>query len=77
MAANAEDASLKGTVTDAQGEPLIGAMVHVEGTSIAAATDIDGNFSLTAPVGKTLKVSYVGFDPVSVKVTAGKPITGL
>lgn len=72
MAANAEDASLKGTVTDAQGEPLIGAMVHVEGTSIAAATDIDGNFSLTAPVGKTLKVSYVGFDPVSVKVTAGR-----
>lgn len=57
MAANAEDASLKGTVTDAQGEPLIGAMVHVEGASIAAATDIDGNFSLTAPVGKTLKVS--------------------
>lgn len=47
-------------------------MVHVEGTSIAAATDIDGNFSLTAPVGKTLKVSYVGFDPVSVKVTAGR-----
>ena len=72
MAANAEDASLKGTVTDAQGEPLIGAMVHVEGPSIAAATDIDGNFSLTAPVGKTLKVSYVGFDPVSVKVTAGR-----
>lgn len=72
LAANAEDASLKGTVTDAQGEPLIGAMVHVEGTSIAAATDIDGNFSLTAPVGKTLKVSYVGFDPVSVKVTAGR-----
>lgn len=72
IAANAEDASLKGTVTDAQGEPLIGAMVHVEGTSIAAATDIDGNFSLTAPVGKTLKVSYVGFDPVSVKVTAGR-----
>lgn len=72
MAANAEDASLKGTVTDAQGEPLIGAMVHVEGTSIAAATDIDGNFSLTAPVGKTLKVSYIGFDPVSVKVTAGR-----
>lgn len=72
MAVNAEDASLKGTVTDAQGEPLIGAMVHVEGTSIAAATDIDGNFSLTAPVGKTLKVSYVGFDPVSVKVTAGR-----
>lgn len=72
MAANAEDASLKGTVTDAQGEPLIGAMVHVEGTSVAAATDIDGNFSLTAPVGKTLKVSYVGFDPVSVKVTAGR-----
>lgn len=72
MAANAEDASLKGTVTDAQGEPLIGAMVHVEGTSIAAATDIDGNFSLTAPVGKILKVSYVGFDPVSVKVTAGR-----
>lgn len=36
-----------GTVTDEEGEPLIGATVKVEGTSQVAATDIDGKFSFS------------------------------
>ena len=39
-----------GQVLDEQGEPLIGVNVLVEGTSIGAITDMDGNFSLEAPV---------------------------
>lgn len=48
----AEQASVKriaGQVLDEQGEPLIGVNVLVEGTSIGAITDMDGNFSLEAP----------------------------
>ena len=48
-ATTANAATITGTVTDAQGEPLIGATVAVKGTANACATDIDGNFSLKAP----------------------------
>lgn len=60
-ATTANAATITGTVTDAQGEPLIGATVAVKGTANACATDIDGNFSLKAPVGSTLAISYVGY----------------
>lgn len=56
-----------GTVVDEEGEPMIGASVLVQGTSIGASTDIDGNFSLAnVKKGATLLVSYVGYDPVKV-----------
>ena len=45
---SAQQISIKGTVTDQSGEPLIGVSVTVPGTKIGAATDIDGNFGLTA-----------------------------
>ena len=67
----AEQASVKrivGQVLDEQGEPLIGVNVLVEGTSIGAITDMDGNFSLEAPVGSTLSISYVGYTPKTLKV---------
>ena len=61
--------SIKGTVVDTEGEPLIGATVQVEGTSVGVSTDIDGNFVIRAAVGQTLLVSYVGYSPKKVKVT--------
>ncbi len=63
-------AIVKGTVTDKAGEPLIGATVMVAGSSTGVATDIDGNFSLDAEKGKTLRVSYVGYITQDVKVTS-------
>ncbi len=51
---------IRGTVTDANGEPLIGATVLVKGTSKGTATDIDGNYVLAAQPGDILVVSYVG-----------------
>ena len=62
------DGKVRGTVTDTNGEPLIGATVMVKGTSTGAATDLDGNFALNANPGDVLVVSYVGYLPSNVKV---------
>ena len=60
--------TVSGTVTDPQGEPLIGASVLAQGTTTGASTDIDGNFTIKiAPTG-TLVVSYVGYDTQNVAV---------
>lgn len=64
----AQAAIVKGTVTDQSGEPLIGATVMLAGSSVGTATDADGNFSIDAEQGKTLKVSYVGYLTKDVKV---------
>lgn len=54
--------SIKGTVTDESGVPLPGATVVVEGTSNAAITDFDGNYSINATLGDVLVASYVGYN---------------
>lgn len=62
-------------VTYEDGEPVIGASVQVVGaTSIGTITDIDGKFALTVPEGKkTLRISYVGMEPLEVAVS-NKPL---
>lgn len=51
-----------GVVLDDKGEFIIGASIVLKNnTSIGTVTDIDGNFSIEAPVGSTLVVSYIGF----------------
>ena len=57
-----------GTVSDEEGEPLIGASVIVEGASGGVITDIDGRFNIQASTGQTLCVSYVGYTPENVKI---------
>lgn len=61
---------VRGTVIDEAGEPIIGATVLVKGTNHGTVTDADGNFSLTAPAGGTLVVSYVGYTTKEVPVSA-------
>ena len=52
---------ISGTVvTEGDDEPAIGATIKVQGTTIAAVTDIDGNFTIEVPSGKKLVVSYIG-----------------
>ena len=58
-----------GTVLDAAGEPIIGANVVVEGTTIGVITDIDGKYELEAPKGSSLVISYIGFSSKTVKAT--------
>lgn len=59
---------ITGQVLDEQGEPLIGVNVLVKGTTIGAITNLDGNFTIEAPVGSTLSITYVGYAPQTVKV---------
>jgi len=61
QANSAQKRTVKGTVLDENGEPVIGASVKVKGTNIAAVTDIDGNFAIDAPEGSTVEVSYLGY----------------
>ena len=60
-----------GTVTDANGEPVIGASVIVEGTTTGTTTGVDGTFTITAPEKANLVVAYLGYKDQTVAV-AGK-----
>lgn len=62
----AQKKEITGKVLDELGEPIIGASVMVEGTTTGTVTDLDGNFSLSAPANATLTISYIGYKPVKV-----------
>ncbi|MDE5961763.1 MAG: carboxypeptidase-like regulatory domain-containing protein, partial [Duncaniella sp.] len=62
----AQDVLYQGTVVDSQDEPLIGATVRVPDSKIVTITDIDGNFSIKVPKGKSVEISYIGYLPVTV-----------
>ena len=62
---------ISGKVTSSEdGSPVIGASVKIAGTKTGTVTDVDGNFSLNAPAGAKLEISYIGM--VSKTVKAGK-----
>jgi TonB-dependent receptor len=64
--------SMRGRVIDKEtGEPLIGASIIVENTSLGTAADIDGKFYLPiVPVGKlSIKVTYIGYVQVTREIT--------
>ena len=60
--------TVKGTVTDASGEPVIGATVVVKGTTRGASTGIDGGFALDVTPADVLVVSYIGYDTQEIPV---------
>ncbi|MDR3141461.1 MAG: TonB-dependent receptor [Tannerellaceae bacterium] len=60
---------ITGIVTDAGGEPLIGANIRIKDANKGTITDIDGKFSLETERGQTLIVSYIGFITKSITVT--------
>ena len=58
----AQETTVSGTVSDENGEPLIGASVFVEGnTSVGTVTDLDGKYTLAVPADAiSLVFSYIG-----------------
>ncbi len=67
----AQSNNIKGTVVADDG-PVIGATVRVKGSpKVATVTDLDGNFTLNAPKGATLQISYLGYKDKEVKVGNG------
>lgn len=67
--------SITGVVIDANGDPVIGASISVNGTKQRAVTDYDGRFTLKQTTDATITVSYIGFQTQEVKVRAGKLVT--
>lgn len=53
--------TVKGKVTDASGEPIIGATILEKGTTNGVTTDLDGLFSLTTQKNAELEISFVGY----------------
>lgn len=62
-------ATINGTVTDSNGEPIPGATVMIEGFNQGTVTDIDGKFSIEADEGAVIIVSFIGFR--SERITVG------
>lgn len=63
--------AVTGVVKDAQGSPIIGASIRVKGANQGTVTDMNGSFSLSAPEGAILQISYVGFTSQEIKATHG------
>ena len=61
-----QQSTIKGTVVDSQGEPIIGASVLAEGTSNGTITDIDGCIRINVRPGTKLKVSFIGYTDKTV-----------
>ena len=69
--------TVKGTIVDETGEPLIGVSVIVKGqATVGTITDFDGNFVLDIPTGKgMLEVSYIGYKTQTVTIGKNTQIT--
>ena len=66
---SAQNKMVIGKVVDSTNEPIIGASVLEKGTQNGTITDIDGKFELSVALGKTLIISYIGYQSQDVKVT--------
>ncbi|WPU97286.1 TonB-dependent receptor [Mucilaginibacter sp. cycad4] len=76
--ANQEDtkslALVKGKVVDAKGEPLIGVNIKLQGTNQGTTTDVNGNFSIDAPVNGVLEITYIGYEKKIVTITGSQTL---
>lgn len=61
---------VNGKITASNGEPLPGANIIVDGTTIGTISDFDGNYSITIPnSSSTLSFSFIGYDTKKLAVT--------
>ena len=68
VAAFAQNVAISGKVVDNNNEPIVGAYVVVEGTTLGTSTDIDGQYKITAPANSTLTFTCIGYKTQSVQV---------
>ena len=71
---DAQNLTIKGTVTEENGEPLIGVMIVVDGTTIGTVTDFDGKYILDdVDPNQKLKFTYLGFAN-KIEAIAGRSV---
>lgn len=69
----AQNRAVGGTVLDASGQPVVGAVVMVPGTNNAVVTDVDGHFSIRVGAGEaSLEVSCLGYTTQTLNVPAAQ-----
>lgn len=71
----ADEVQVSGTVTDENGEPLIGATVAVKGTTTGTITDVEGSFSIEANAGDVLVISYIGYATQEIELGTQTELT--
>ena len=67
----AQNKQVSGTVTTADGAPVAGATIIVDGTTTGTTTGADGKFAISAPANGKLNVSFIGYESQQVSI-AGK-----
>jgi len=68
----AQQKKINGRVTGADGKPLVGVTIAVQGSNIATQTDSNGNYSLSVPVGKIIVFRSVGHADKTIIVKEGQ-----
>lgn len=64
-------AQISGMVQDEEGNPLVGASIVKQGTTIGTTTDFDGNFTLDdVSVGDRINVSFIGYESKNIMVNS-------
>ncbi len=61
--------NVTGTITDQQGDPIIGGNIVEKGTTNGTVTDIDGKFTLNVENNAVLLISYIGYLPQEISIT--------
>lgn len=69
-----QNITVKGIVNDTSGEPILGATVKISGTKNGVVTDIDGQYSISAPANASLEFSYVGYNPQVIPINGKSTI---
>jgi TonB-linked SusC/RagA family outer membrane protein len=60
--------TVRGTVSDKDGVPLVGVTIVIEGTNRGTTTNIDGNYSIQAKASETITYNYIGFESRQIQV---------
>lgn len=66
---------IRGIITDANGDPIIGASVLEKGTANGTITGLDGKFTLSCSEGVELVISYIGYYMQTLKATSNMKIS--
>lgn len=66
---------VRGTITDQNGDPVIGATIQLKGnSSVGTVSDLDGHFTLDVPAGAELVVSYIGYTTQTIKTNGQRDL---
>lgn len=68
----AQKRTVSGKVSDAKGQPVVGAVVLVKGTTQGASTDLDGAYSLRVDGAAILEVSSIGYETQNIRLAANQ-----